>query len=49
MHRPVQWKFAAKAAHGPRGEQGERPPLLDCAWGGKEIWPLARPCPGGST
>jgi len=20
MHRRVQWKFAAKAAHGPRGE-----------------------------
>ena len=29
MHRPVQWKFAAKAAHGPRGEQGRAPSLLD--------------------
>ncbi len=26
MHRPVQRKYAAKAAHGPRGEQGENLP-----------------------
>ncbi len=28
MHRPVQRKYAAKAAHGPRGEQGE---ILPCS------------------
>ena len=26
MHRPVQRKYATKAAHGPRGEQGENLP-----------------------
>ncbi len=26
MRRPVQRKYAAKAAHGPRGEQGEKLP-----------------------
>ena len=26
MRRPVQWNYAAKAAHGPRGEQGKNSP-----------------------
>jgi len=26
MRRPVQWKYAAKAAHGPRSEQGKNSP-----------------------
>ncbi len=29
MHRPVQMKYAAKAAHGSRGEQGKSS-RLDC-------------------
>ena len=31
MRSPMQRKYAAKAAHGGRGEQGKKPPLLDCA------------------
>ena len=30
MRSPMQRKYAAKAAHGARGEQGKNPPLLDC-------------------
>ena len=29
MHRPVQGKYAAKAAHGSRDEQGKKFSLLD--------------------
>ena len=32
MRRPVQWKFAAKAAHGPPRRVGEKPPLPDCVF-----------------
>ncbi len=30
MRNPMQRKYAANAAHGARGEQGEKPSLLDC-------------------
>lgn len=31
MHRPVQQKFAAKAAHGPRVEQGTDLPIFSAS------------------
>ncbi len=41
MRRPVQWNYAAKAAHGPRGEQGKTP-LPDSTGPCSGIMPLKR-------